>query len=1319
MDRYCVVLFLVFCAVANSGGEIKVLPTDCSKVRFQNCTRLTEALQEIQSDTTLLLLPGDEHVLEKFVLVRDVRNVALVSGISQSNVTITCSEGVGLAFVNITNLTLQELTIRGCGLSGESLENATTVVNETVDMFLQVPTSLHVAVLLGSVSDANLVDITIRDVKGLGLLGVNLVGASSLADVTFANNRFQIDTCLLDVAQILKLMQQDYRGQIGGGAFLVYSDYLDNRTVAAELVIRQSRFLDNHDCSATGAFERRMQFSGVLCKEGYTVGAGGGLSVMISQKNFPVNVSMTSCSFQGNSARFGSGAHISHFVNAMDSRVVFDKCNFTDNGGETPTDGAGIAVLANVLRPSDCFSEGSYTGHFQNSIRVEVVESVFRNNIAFAGGGIFSLFIHSLADSFGNRGTLKLVSSNCTFENNSAIFGAAMYAYEHNVVTASSQSTPPGGLVEVSGIRARYNTLEGQIRSGRNSSGIIDIRYIHLVLNDITTLAYNRGTALRAKRSRVDISGNASFCYNVGSFGGAISLIDYSFLVIRPNTTVVFDNNHANYRGGVFHVFLEDEPDFLPLDCFLYWDSSDRYCFDSDGCVNLSSLAITIRFSGNTAAYGNIIYGSALETCPWGQGLMAASNYSGSLFTLLVNNEQTRNIFEFDTKEIGVENVTTPSSSLNIFETTDYEYTAMPGQNVNITLSATDRLGQLVAVTVTSVVLPPHPRDIDPGDYSPALSILGIGNYWVLRDNGSSRFPLRTLGQQKQQVRVAVFTTDATASQVIVTVNLTDCALGFQYSEEDLACVCTPELQEHGIVCSLDAQLIVPNSVWVGPVVVFHNRSSSSESVAVYSCVFDYCKLGETVIAAGDFDAQCAEGYNRGGLLCGACREGYSIVLGTKRCLQCINNTFLALIVAFMAAGVLLFIVVAFLKVSVSEGYLNGLLFYSHILSPFIFRLVPTAPVILLPVAFLNLDLGIETCFYNGMNALAYTGFQFLFPFYLYLLMGIVVLAARCIKCTPCHECFSTGKTFATLLVLSFPRILRTCIEVLRHVTLEAVPRLGVGSSVRWAVDPSVHFFRGWHAVLAILSILLLIVYVVLLPLVLLFPSKSYSFKYTGMMKPILDAFFAPYKRRFQSWLGIRLVVGISLSTASLYLSLAHTIFLTILVLVTLVFVQLLLKPYRGFCRNFSDGFLLANLIILFVGALMINEQYGYETEVIVQERQTIFSAAVVSVAYIVFLGVLLYHIFLRLPQSAQEKLIDKSKQTRFTKEILDFFQALITSENDVSSPTVCDGEPTGYIPFDDRDKDDDEETKFGNSESVVEAPQYSEGLAEITPAYT
>ena len=43
--------------------------------------------------------------------------------------------------------------------------------------------------------------------------------------------------------------------------------------------------------------------------------------------------------------------------------------------------------------------------------------------------------------------------------------------------------------------------------------------------------------------------------------------------------------------------------------------------------------------------------------------------------------------------------------------------------------------------------------------------------------------------------------------------------------------------------------------------------------------------------------------------------------------------------------------------------------------------------------AWINLDLGLETCFYNGMDAFAQTCLQFAFPVYVWVLIGIVIVS--------------------------------------------------------------------------------------------------------------------------------------------------------------------------------------------------------------------------------------------------------------------------------------------------------------------------------------
>ena len=42
-----------------------------------------------------------------------------------------------------------------------------------------------------------------------------------------------------------------------------------------------------------------------------------------------------------------------------------------------------------------------------------------------------------------------------------------------------------------------------------------------------------------------------------------------------------------------------------------------------------------------------------------------------------------------------------------------------------------------------------------------------------------------------------------------------------------------------------------------------------------------------------------------------------------------------------------------------------------------------------------SIDFGIETCFYDGMDAYTKTWLQFVFPVYIWLLVGLVILVSR------------------------------------------------------------------------------------------------------------------------------------------------------------------------------------------------------------------------------------------------------------------------------------------------------------------------------------
>ena len=105
-------------------------------------------------------------------------------------------------------------------------------------------------------------------------------------------------------------------------------------------------------------------------------------------------------------------------------------------------------------------------------------------------------------------------------------------------------------------------------------------------------------------------------------------------------------------------------------------------------------------------------------------------------------------------------------------------------------------------------------------------------------------------------------------------------------------------------------------------------------------------------------------------------------MLGTSNCKKC-SNRWLLLLLPLGLAGVALVVCLMVLNLTVSMGTINGLIFYANIVraNNAIFFLGQRANTFLSWfIAWLNLDLGIETCFYDGLTAYDKTWLQFAFP---------------------------------------------------------------------------------------------------------------------------------------------------------------------------------------------------------------------------------------------------------------------------------------------------------------------------------------------------
>ena len=125
--------------------------------------------------------------------------------------------------------------------------------------------------------------------------------------------------------------------------------------------------------------------------------------------------------------------------------------------------------------------------------------------------------------------------------------------------------------------------------------------------------------------------------------------------------------------------------------------------------------------------------------------------------------------------------------------------------------------------------------------------------------------------------------------------------------------------------------------------------------------------------------------------------EGY---VGFSYCIYCTDDYNLALVIFFAAVGFLIVLFISALNLTVTEGKINGLIFYANIVwtykSILFANQIPGELIFFkIFIAWLNLDFGIETCFINDLNAFWKSWLQFIFPFCLWSIAGLMVVLAR------------------------------------------------------------------------------------------------------------------------------------------------------------------------------------------------------------------------------------------------------------------------------------------------------------------------------------
>ena len=278
-------------------------------------------------------------------------------------------------------------------------------------------------------------------------------------------------------------------------------------------------------------------------------------------------------------------------------------------------------------------------------------------------------------------------------------------------------------------------------------------------------------------------------------------------------------------------------------------------------------------------------------------------------------------------------------------------------------------------------------------------------------------------------------------------------------------------------------------------------------------------------------------------------------------------------------------LLLALLRITIAEGYLNSVLFYSNIVNLFAIYIAPelSARWLFVPLSWLSTNLGIQVCFFDGMNTLISYGLQFVYVFYLFVLMGLTIVVAKFVQ-LPKSYIYSPTKVMATLLILCYTSLLETCVSIFAFTFVYTSDGQVL---TRWFYDPNIGYCEGWHVFFFALSLVVMVVFVIPFPFFILSPRLILRSRYLSKLKPLLDPFWAPLKPKYEWWVSFRLLFrGIPVVLSAGFASVPLNFFLLGIFVVCLLFLQMKLQPFEGSLRNTLDDLLVTNLVLLIIGFL-------------------------------------------------------------------------------------------------------------------------------------
>ena len=1002
-----------------------------------------------------------------------------------------------------------------------------------------------VLLILCNVSISGRVELVNNSAKGQSGCG----GGMHLHYCSMVMNGNNIEENNLDISEIMSvilnpgtstngnvLLRSNYAGYAGGGIYMKNGNVTISETVS--LISNSAGFLGCPQQPYGGGIAifggGYMSISGnLLLTDSFTAYAGGGIHVQNSSLAISgiATLNNNSAGFWGYSCSpknpnpnyFGGG------INMLDG-VLYVTGSLLLTGGYSG--GQGGALNAQW-----------------STINITGTMSLTNNSADNVGGGI----------TFD--GSSMIVSGNVSFTNNSvgcfSCSGGGFFMTQNSNVTIrdaifanNHASCQQGG-----GILAQVDStilLTGRVsfvNNLANAGGAVFLSWSTMEVTTEVSLTQNsaciNGAGISIFASRMSVSGSVLFADNYadgnsyGKNGGGMNVEDSIIIV---NGTMSFINNSADLGGGIHfadsNMTISGKVDFLrnkaiaggailvkDLSSLVYCSSNvgaaciQQDCFFQIG-ENASLDQDLMVFEDNVAPTGSVLLGGSIDRCVL-EGYPEVD--SGRVFDMIANysmQPHTVSVITSTPYRVCVCNNSQPCGASKTF--TAYAY---PGQTIPIRVAAVGQRNGTSDATINAITNPSRPSN---------QSMLGMfedRQYIIYSQCTDLHY---TFFSNLSRISLILYvcgscsSLDGSIDRLSIPVELFLCPPAFNLSQSTHGCVCEERLQKYTNSCDINYQTILRDGeFWVG----YDNQTKGL--ILHPHCPFDYCKMKPTNFTMNNTDLQCS--YNRTGLLCGACPPGFSLAIGSSRCLAC-SDAYLSLLLPFAVMGLVLVVFILICRLTVALGTINGLIFYANIVGANQSAFYPSGNINFLRVfiSWLNLDLGIETCFYDGMDAYVKTWLQFVFPIYVWGVLDLIMFISAYSPRVSRMLGSNPVAVLATIYLLSYVKILRASILALSITTLE-YPQDKM--QLVWLSDANITYLHGKHIPLFVVGVMFLVFIFLPYTLKLLLGQWLQSFSgvkflfcmNTLKLKAFLEAYYAPYMIKHRYWTGLLLVARLVL----------------------------------------------------------------------------------------------------------------------------------------------------------------------------------------------